>query len=630
MSGICAVLRLNGAPAETASLAPVLAVMEARGPDGSALDADGPAAFGHALNATTPEAVVEPMPYRHPGSGCIITAHVRLDNRAELMADLGLTSGERVVGDGELIVCAYLRWGYDCLPRLLGDFAFALWDPRAHRLLCARDKVGMRQLTYHFAPGRLFACATDPEALAVHAEVPDRINEARVADFIDQLEAIDHVSTFFECISRLPPAHALVIEDGALRQWRYWELAAPGPVIHRASDAEYDAAFLDVFTEAVRARLRSPAPVGAMLSGGMDSGTVTAIAAALLHEAGAPPLRTFSGIDTDPACPESACVRASVAHIPHIAPQLVSPEDAESFREEVMRLTTGQSDPFDVGMVFSRSIYVAARRAGIRVMLDGVGGDTTLATGDMVAHHLRRGEVRAAVRDALAQERYWGDEAKALPALMSAARRLLVPESLRERRRATWQEAEVERLAARSMVAPNLAARVDMPARRRANMRHITVGQSNDQANQARRMLHPYIIVARERYDRVAGAIGIEPRDPFLDVRVLEFCLTLPPEQLHGRGWAKFIMRRSMAGRLPDSVRWKLGRDHVGFRFVEIFLGTAPQVLDDSASSNLARYVRNAPEGGEFALRCSEDGVVSETDLIYLAFWLAKFNTSRD
>lgn len=100
---------------------------------------------------------------------------------------------------------------------------------------------------------------------------------------------------------------------------------------------------------------------------------------------------------------------------------------------------------------------------------------------------------------------------------------------------------------------------------------------------------------------RAEGAIGIEPRDPFLDVRVLEFCLTLPPEQLHDRGWAQFIMRRAMVGRLPNSVRWKLGRDHVGYRLVEIFLGTAPKVFDDSAYSTLARYVRIARERGDFS-----------------------------
>jgi asparagine synthase (glutamine-hydrolysing) len=629
MSGVCAVLRLDGQPARTAELAPVLAYLAPRGPDGTAMAADGPAVLGHALLATTPEALVEPMPFRHAATGCIITADVRLDNREELLGQLGLDSSARVIGDGEIIVEAYLKWGTDCPAHLLGDFAFALWDPHHQRLLCARDKVGMRQLIYYNDPATTFACATDAEALVRHPQVPCRINEARVADFIEQLEAIDHVSTFFEGIVRLPPAHALVIEGGALRQWRYWELTAPGPVIHRASDAEYDAAFLAVFTEAVRARLRSPDPVGAMLSGGMDSGTVAAIAARLLHEAGAPPLQTFSGIDTDPACPESACVRDSVAHIAHIAPTLVSTADADHFRDAVMRLTEAQSDPFDVYMVFIRAIYLAARQAGIKVMLDGVGGDTSLATGNMVAYHLRRGELRAAVNDAIAQERYWGDEAKALPALASAVRRLLIPQWLRKRRQAAWRHAEAEKAAARSMVNPDLAARIDMPERRRINARHISVEETCDQQTQARRMLHPFIIVARERYDRVAGAIGIEPRDPFLDVRVLEFCLTLPPEQLHGKGWAKLIMRRAMAGHLPDSVRWKLGRDHVGFRFVQLCHGTEPKALDDTISSSLSRYVRNTPNGDDSALRCSVDGVVSETDLIYLTKWIDLFTLTR-
>ncbi len=591
----------------------MLARLAPRGPDGAATAAAGLAVLGHALLATTPEALVEPMPFRHAPTGCIITADVRLDNREDLLAELGLDGRARVIGDGEIIVHAYLKWGTDCPVHLLGDFAFALWDPRAQRLLCARDKVGMRQLIYYNDPATTFACATDAEALIHHAEVPCRINEARIADFIEQLEAIDHVSTFFDGIVRLPPAHALVIEGGSLRQWRYWQLTAPGPVIHRASDAEYDAAFLEVFTEAVRARLRSPEPVGSMLSGGMDSGTVTAIAAQLLHEAGAPPLQTFSGIDTDPACPESACVRDSVAHIAHIAPQLVWTSDADSFRDDVMRLTAGQSDPFDVYMVFIRAIYLAARRAGIRVMLDGVGGDTSLATGNMVAYHLRRGELRAAVN-----------------AITSAVRRLLAPEWLLRRRRTAWELREAARAAAQSMVNPELAARIDMPLRRRTNAKHVSVDEACDQQTQARRMLHPFIIVARERYDRVAGAIGIEPRDPFLDVRVLEFCLTLPPEQLHGKGWAKFIMRRAMAGRLPDSVRWKLGRDHVGLRFVEIFHGTGPKVLDDTISSSLARYIRNAPDGDDSALRCSEDGVVSETDLLYLDKWITQFKPTSN
>lgn len=625
MSGVCAVFRLDGQPAKREELAPVLAQLAARGPDGAAIMADGPTTLGHALLATTPEALVEPMPFRHAPTGCIITADVRLDNRADLFAALGLDAAGRVIGDGELIVFAYLRWGLDCPDRLLGDFAFALWDPRCQRLFCVRDKVGMRQLTYHHEPGKLFACATDPEVLLHHRDVPRRINEARIADFLEQLEAIDHVSTFFEDLLRLPPAHALVVEGGSLRQWRYWELTPPCPIIHRASDADYEAAFLDVFTEAVRARLRSPGPIGAMLSGGMDSGSVTVIAARLLQQAGAPPLQTFSGIDSDPACKESACIRDSVQTITDIAPKLISLGDPDSFRDAVVRLTEAESDPFDGHMALMRAIYFAARNAGIKVMLDGVSGDTTLGTGNMVAYHMGEGRLRTAWSEARAMERMWGKrEAGSATAFARAARRRLAPGWLRARRRQAWEDSEAARAARDRLISDAFAAQIDLPFRRRAFARHLAVDEDCSPMSQSQRMLRPYLIVGRERYDRVAGALGIEPRDPFIDVRLLEFCLTLPPEQLHADGWRKMILRRAMAGHLPDSVRWKRGRDHVGWRFNEVCTDMRPGEFDEALLSQLRGYTDLPATRSGLALRCSVS-VVSDIRLLY--HWLAKWKT---
>lgn len=630
MSGICALLRLDGGLAERATLAPVLGRLATRGPDGAGIVADGPAALGHALLATTPEALIEAMPLRHGPTGCLVTADARLDNRDELIAALGLDPAGRVIGDGELIAAAYGKWGLDCPGRLLGDFAFVVWDPRCQRLFAARDKAGMRQLIYHHAPGHLFACATDADALIANPQVPRRLNEGRIADYVEQLEAIDYVSTFYLDVLRLPPAHALVVEGGNLRQWRYWELAPTGPILRLGSDAEYEAAFLDVFTKAVRARLRSPEPVGSMLSGGMDSGSVTAIAARLLQQAGAPPLATFSGLGDDPACAESACVRDSAATIPHIAPHLIAVADAGSFGQDIRRLTETQSDPFDNHMALIRAIYLAARRSGIKVMLDGVSGDSTLGTGNMIAYHLRRGEVLTAVNDARAQERIWGAEASATTALRRAAWRVAAPAWLQQRRRDRWERLQHAQAAAESLVDPDLAARVDMPARRRAAALHVALGDGCDPAAHARHMLHPYVIVGRERYDRVAGAIGIEPRDPFLDVRLLEFCLTLPPEQIHARGWAKMILRRAMAGMLPDSVRWKRGRDHVGWRFVQSCTEARLSDLDDAVCLPLCGYVRDAACWRDFALQCSSHGVASESDFVYLARWITEFKTTRN
>lgn len=378
MSAICAVLRFDGAPADTAGLAAVLAAMAARGPDGSAHVALGAVVLGHALNATTPEAVVEPMPWRHGGSGCIITADARLDNRAELIEALGIGARARAVGDGELICAAYLRWGLDSPERLLGDFAFVLWDPRKQRLFAARDKVGMRQLVYHFAPGKLFACATDADALLHHPGVPRRANRGRMADFLVQLEAMDDHSTFFEGLERLPPAHSLTVKNGSLRLRRYWQLS-PQPALRLPNDAAYADAFRSVLEEAVRSRLRAPeGRLGAMLSGGIDSGSVVALAARERHAAATPPLVTLSAIDTLAGCKETACVRDALEFIPHLAPLIVLTADMGALRAPLTALAQAEVDPFDGHMTMVSALYLEAQRAGIRTVLDGAGADTTL------------------------------------------------------------------------------------------------------------------------------------------------------------------------------------------------------------------------------------------------------------
>jgi asparagine synthase (glutamine-hydrolysing) len=631
VSAVCAILRLDGRAASAEMLAPVLTGLAARGPDGSALRAEGAALLGAALNATTPEAVSEPMPWHHGSSGCIIAADARLDNRADLLEALGLDPAGRVIGDGELICAAYLKWGRDCPAHLMGDFVFVLWDPRAQRLFAARDQVGMRQLAYHFAPGKLFACATDAEALLRHPEVPRRINRARIADFLEQLEAMDASSTFFEGLVRLPPAHSLTVEDGALSLSRYWQLEPQSPLT-LPSDEAYAEAFRAVLDTAVRSRLRAPeGRLGAMLSGGMDSGSVVALAARQRQAAGASPLATLSAVDTVPDCKETACVRDALAFVPHLAPRLVSTADMEDLRGPLIALTQSESDPFDGHMTMVRALYLDAQRAGIRAVLDGVSADTTLGTGDMIAYYVAHGRLRDAWAEARFQEHGWKWEGVAArPAFLRALRRRLAPAWLRARRKRAWEAAEADRAARESILTDAFAAEVAMPERRRAFARRFSVGDSWDQATQAQRILHPHAIAARERYDRVAGALGIEPRDPYLDIRLLEFCLSLPLSQLHADGWPKMIQRRAMAGMLPDSVRWKMGRDHVGWRFIEECFGTSPPLEVNQELAKLCRLASDAPNGTRNALQCSTQGVVSETDLVYLNFWITRFKDFRD
>lgn len=623
MSGICGALLLDGRPTDEAGLSGVLSALNRRGPDRSALTSEGPAALGHALNATTPESLSEAMPLRHSETGCLITADVRLDNRADLLGRLGLQAPGRVIGDGEIILCAYLRWGTDCVRHLAGDFAFAIWDPRHNRLFAARDKVGMRQFIYHHRAGKLFAFATDAEPLLHHPEVKTRINEGRIADLIEGFEAIDETSTFFVDVLRLPPSHALIVDGEHLRTWRYWQLEPPG-LIERANDAAYEEAFLEVFTEAVRVRLRAPDGVlGSMLSGGMDSGSVVAVASRLLQQSGAPPLQTVSAIDTDPDCLESKAIRASLT-MAHLDPELVSPDMPDSHREALIEAVRNCPEPFDGHMAMVCAIYLQAKRRGLKIMLDGLAGDTTLGSGDVVNWHIENGRLLAAWREARGDEAYWGSWFPAHRQFFTRFRRTYAPAALRE----LWRTIKPLRESANGdepqLLDPVFAERVGFAGKLQDYRTRTAFGRSCSAATRARKMLNPTMIAGRERYDRVAGSFAIEQRDPFFDPKLFEFCLTLPVDQLKSGGWPKYVLRRSMAGYLPDEVRWRTGRTHVGPEY--ILLSNEPKTPEQQRmfEDRLKPYVR-ADKLANWVASDDEDSALAQvSELRYFAYWLAR------
>ena len=135
MSGIFGLFNQDGAPVTPDEVGHMAALLERRGPDGTGVWRAGPVGLGHTLLATTPESLLERLPLRHDPSGCVITADVRLDNRAELLEALwAVRTGLRPSGDAGLILAAYLAWDTACVEHFLGDFAFAIWDPRKRRL----------------------------------------------------------------------------------------------------------------------------------------------------------------------------------------------------------------------------------------------------------------------------------------------------------------------------------------------------------------------------------------------------------------------------------------------------------------------------------------------------------------
>lgn len=628
MSGICGIIALNDARPRLEPLMAMAAQLERRGPDGTHHWSSGPAALGHTLLATTPEALVEVLPLTEPETGCTITADVRLDNRDELISALGLSDEGRVVGDGELILRAYLKWEDACLDHFLGDFAFAIWDPRVARLFCGRDHIGMRQLTYCHVPGHLFAFATEPQAILAHQGVPRRINEGRIADFLEWLEAIDFTSTFFEGIYRLAPAHCLTLDADGLSIRRYWTLE-PGLELQLGSDGAYAEAFLEVFTQAVSCRLRSAGPVGAMLSGGMDSGSIVAVASRLLAAEGQGPLDTFSAVGPDPdTCVETRTIdAASTVH--GLMTHRLNFAELASDPTALIQLTKDIDEPFDGHMTLVRAIYLRAHQAGIKVVLDGVGGDLVMGDGGQIVYLLRNGKILQALREIRGLARFWGPAYRPLREAGESVLRAYLPVRVRRSGRLLLRAWRKNSAPNRKLISAHFSREIDLPGRQQTFASQAGPATNSPAQHRANGIIHTTLVKGRERYDRVAGSLAIEPRDPFLDLRVIAFCLSLPGSQVLANGWPKIIVRRAMAGLLPDSVRWRVGKEHLGWAFTKSLFSAWTGWGDDLQSQIpiMAPYIHHVHTSESARDGHTELELEARIELHHFANWFIRVST---
>jgi asparagine synthase (glutamine-hydrolysing) len=622
VSGICGLYNLDASPVTADELSWMTSMLRRRGPEQQASWLNDTIGLGHTLLATTPEAVRERLPLRHEGSGCVITADVRLDNRDELIAELRLRD-RHPMGDAELLLESYLRWGARCVEQLLGDFAFGIWDPRTETLFCARDQMGMRPFYYHHTPGQFVAFASEPKAILVLPRTPYRIREERIADYlVSELEGIDKTSTFFEELHRLPPAHTLSASAQGLKVERYWRLD-PQDELQLRTDQEYAEQFLSVLTEATRSRLRSDGQVGSMLSGGVDSGSIVAIARSSPVECPDRGLPTFSAVTADPAsCVETRTIHAAL-EMEGLVPHLVGVDELSS-SPELDELSWALDEPFDLHMTLLRALYQRGREAGSKVMLDGVAGDTVLSEGDYLNQLLTSGRWLRAFRVAVGQNQFFGGAYPPAQELYRGLRSVLAPEPLRRLRGSMGAERRAQAAIERSFIDPDFARRVALGER----LEHLRSHAAQTERlpyprKRARAIEHPYLTVGRERYDRAASAFAIEPRDPFTDRRVVEFAVRLPGHQLiSDDGWPKAILRRALEGRLPDEVRYRRGKEHLGATFTASLMAAHERRFQERLDAYLpavAPYVDLERHG---ALRPDADQTLLLYGFVQLGAWL--------
>lgn len=552
MSGIAAIVRLDGGEVEPGAIRVMTGAMAYRGPDGVSHWQGGPAALGLCTMVATAEAVGEGLPLANEDESLVLAFDGWLANSEELRSELQARGARlRSRSDAELVLRAFEIWGEETPARLDGGFAFIVWDAHRRAAFLARDPLG--QCPLHFRhDGKCLFVASDLGAIMALPAVPRRLNRGYLAEVLAN-EWLSLDDTVWEGVSRLRAAHWLRCDDAGLRVSRYWTPPLEVSIRH-ASDADWFAHYRHVLEEAVRGAARTHVPLGCEVSGGLDSSAIFCMADKLAREGRlpAPDLVGYSYLgEPGTLADEIAYARAVARHtgrtIREIEPFLPNPD----WFEERTRLDADM--PLYPNGTMAVNIGTSARADGCRVVLNGEGGDDWIAGKPFYfAEHLAERDLANLLRSLAGDIADIGLRQTAgnfvryglAPVLPRRVKNLLgrggIPPGPHGAEGPYWLSPELARLLAerRDAVDYDFYRGVANPARRSLLM-----------------TLHdPFNDLMRIGASRQAARLGYELRSPMHLRAYVDFAFAIP-ERVRCRGSSyKFLHANALAEVLPREV----------------------------------------------------------------------------
>lgn len=599
MSGIAGIIHFDGRPVEPGQVEQITGAMATRGPDATHHWRKGKVALGHCMLRTTPESLDETQPLISDDGTLVLVFDGRLDNRDDIRRAMQLQGiTPRSPTDAELVMGAYRLWGEDSPQRLLGDFAYAIWDERQQKMFCARDHMGARPF-YYVCNASIFAFASEDEALLGLPGVSNLPNEELIAQLlVPAFNDFDTQPAWLKDVSALMPAQSLVMDDtGAPRITTYWRLE-PGEESVYASDQACQEAFLAVFGEAVRCRMRSAGPVAAMMSGGLDSAGIAAMVKRLLPEMPGQAFHTYSAISDHPeTCVESQCIQSLTQDLGDHAHFVSVPSfQGMASVQDLIHIAWSKAHPTDNSILLLMMMCQAASRHGHRVMLHGASGDLTMYVPDRYpAHLMRAGQWRQAWRECQGASRNntFLRGTSPFKLLLLNAGAAFLPAKLKPLARRLRGQASP---LAHSVIKPALAQRLRLAERLRKQAE--AQGQQTNLRKTHAEVIHSPslgIVLGLTGCEHMAGRYGIELRDPWADKRVVEFFVRLPLRYKVRDGWTKYLVRTTFEQDLPTHVLQRLGKEHLGRHFPSrLMTETAAfvaQTLEKDLDNVLKAYV---------------------------------------
>lgn len=525
-------------PGGDSAAAGMHAALAHRGLDGSRTLAVGATILGHQHFWTTPEELGERQPLEDEEDRFFILFDGRLDNRPELSRELSRSHREVGLSDARLALLAFRRWGEDCFRRFVGPFACVLFDKRSRQLVWARDPLGDRTLFYSY-DRQVLLIASEESALLTHPAVSDAPDEITWAHF-HAVSWPGNGRTFYQDIKEVLPAHLMKTgAHGEISSHRYW---IPQPRLHRSmKDRDWVAEFRGLLEGSVHAQLRALGQAGVMMSGGLDSTSLAALASRECEQLQGTRLKTFSWLfDGLPECDEWEYIREIIQHFP-IIPVLIQGENDWPLRDfESWPFSTNQPEA-NAYRPLKQKLYQTARAHGLRVLLTGAFGDQLYAgsnswledllgrgrlleAGLELAQRMRQDGFTSLLRDS-------GVRKVARNILIGAGRRRSVPGT----DPFPWLTAQARQLL--SLEAPTRPC------------------FEGCQPDQTRAILSSLAARSAAAEMALANRAGIELRHPFRDLRLVQFMLTVPAHLLGRPSGTKWILREAMKGLLPEPVR---------------------------------------------------------------------------
>jgi asparagine synthase (glutamine-hydrolysing) len=513
MCGIAGEFRFDGAAPDPAALKRMVAKLARRGPDGEGLHCDGPAALGHRRLAIIDLSERSRQPMLDAASGLALVFNGTIYNYPQLRAELiGKGHAFHSDGDTEVILRAYAEWGEDCVARLHGAFAFAIWDRPAGSLLLARDRLGIKPL-YYSLDGRCLRFASTTQALLAAGGVDTGIDAAALHHHFTLHAVVPAPRTLLNGVRKLTPATLMKIDARGRQETRpYWRLAATRPD-KPLPEKEWRAAIHDALRVAVRKRLQiADVKVGVLLSGGLDS----SLLAALLAEQGVDDLMTFSvGFEDQPEerGHEFEYSDAVAAHFATRHHQFRIPND------QVLSRLPEAVDAMAEPMVGQDAVafYLLSEQVAktVKVVQSGQGADEVF--GGYYWYPRMHAETAGTPLERFRRHYFDRDHAEFLETVDPAFHGL---------------DHTAYTVSAR-LTEPDADSFIDQVLRM-----DVTMLITDDPV---------------KRVDNMTMAWGLEARVPFLDHELVELAARMPPELKLGSG-GKHILKSIARGLLPDAV----------------------------------------------------------------------------